>query len=343
MTAHPTSGGRLHEHVITSAALRGNPLGDPAERPLWVYTPPGYREDVRYPVVYVIQGYSGTISMWHNRTAFRPTFPERIDLLFSGPGADPALVVLVDAWTAYGGSQYLDSVATGNYHTYLCADVVSWVDGNYSTIADRDARAITGKSSGGYGAMVTAMLRPDVFGALATHAGDALFDTTYASVFPRLARRLRDDFDGSYDAFLTSFRTSPVPLLHELDELLIEVYGYAAAYSPGSDGRPRVPFDPATGRLVPDVWATWLERDPVRMAATHGEALRSLRGLWIDAGRRDEFYLDLGASAFHQAVLAAGVHPDRIHFELFDGTHAGIEYRYPTAIAWLLRRLRPAS
>jgi hypothetical protein len=181
--------------------------------------------------------------------------------------------------------------------------------------------------------------RSDLFSGFATHAGDALFDTSYTSIFPRLARRLRDDFGGSYQRFLDYFADAPVPLQHELDELLIEVYGYSAAYSSDADGTVHVPFDPRTGRLIPEIWNRWLAHDPVRMAPLHAEALRSMRGIWIDAGRRDEFYLDLGASAFHEAVTAAGVPADRVHFELFDATHAAIEYRYPLAIDWLVRRL----
>ncbi len=66
--------GRLDEHVFVSEALRDNPLGDPHERPLWVYVPPGYDDepDRRYPVIVVIQGYTGQLDMWRNRTAFRP-------------------------------------------------------------------------------------------------------------------------------------------------------------------------------------------------------------------------------------------------------------------------------
>lgn len=332
--------GTVHEHVITSEALRDNPLKDPHERPLWVYTPPSYESSrSAYPTIYVIQGYCGTISMWHNRTPFRRTFPELVDALFARDDVPPALVVYVDAWTRYGGSQYLDSPAVGDYHTYLCEDVVRWVDEHYRTIAHPDARAITGKSSGGYGAMVTAMLRPDVFGALATHAGDALFDTSYTASFPMLARRLRDEFGGSYDAFLDYFWKCDVPLRNEIDELLIEIYGYAAAYSSDADGTVHVPFDPATGRLIPEIWARWLAWDPVRMAPGHADALRSMRGIWIDAGRHDEYYLDHGATAFHQEVLRAGVEPERVHFELFDGGHGRIEYRYPPAMEWLTGRL----
>ncbi len=168
----------MHEHVISSELLRGNPLGDPSERPLLVYTPPGYDDspDRAYPAVYVIQGYTGHVAMWRSRTVFRQPFPETADAMFARGDAPPAVVVYADAWTAYGGSQFVDSPGTGRYHSYLCDEVVAYVDARYRTIPDAAHRAIMGKSSGGFGAMITPMLRPDLFGALATHAGDALYE-----------------------------------------------------------------------------------------------------------------------------------------------------------------------
>lgn len=58
--------GQVHEHVFDSALLRGNPLGDPHERPLWVYTPPGYDDDPerRYPTVYMLIGFTGQVRFW---------------------------------------------------------------------------------------------------------------------------------------------------------------------------------------------------------------------------------------------------------------------------------------
>ncbi|MGI5268890.1 alpha/beta hydrolase [Nonomuraea sp. CA-218870] len=337
--------GRMDHDVIDSAALRGNPLGDPHERPIWVYLPPGYDEDDtrRYPSIYVIQGYTGHLGMWANRTPFRRPYPELADAVFASGEAAPAIVVYVDAWTSVGGSQYLDSPGTGRYHTYLCEDVVAWVDARYRTVPDRDARAITGKSSGGYGAMVTAMLRPDVFGALATHAGDALFETCYQPGFPRNARELRERYDGSYDRFLADFR-GRVAGTRDSDLPLMETYAYASAYSADADGTVRIPFD-ANGALVPEVWERWLAVDPVRMARRpeHAEALRSMRAVWIDAGTRDEWYLDLGATAFREAVAEAGVPDERVHFELFEAGHMAIEYRYPLALAWLSHRLAGLS
>src|SRR6185312_3421208 len=117
--------------------------------------------------------------------------------LFASGEAPPAIVVYVDAWTAYGGSQFVDSAGTGNYHTYLCEDVVAWVDARYRTLPDRDHRGIAGKSSGGFGAMITPMLRPDLFGGLATHAGDSLYELCYIPEFGQAVRALRA-YGGSY-------------------------------------------------------------------------------------------------------------------------------------------------
>lgn len=335
--------GVLHRTQMYSAALEGNPLGDPATRPLWVYTPPGMDTARQYPAVYVIQGYTGQLSTWENRSAFRRTFPELVDAMFRDPSVPRAFVVFVDAWTRFGGSQYLDSPGTGNYQTYLCRDVVEFVDRNFSTIPDAAHRAVTGKSSGGYGAMVAGMTHPHVFGSLASHAGDALFDVVYMSAIPHAVRRLRDGFGGSYGRFLDQFWAADVPLKNPTDELLIELYGYAAAYSASSDGTVHIPFDPTSGALDHDIWQRWLQKDPVRMVSEHAEALRSLHSIWIDAGAADEFFIDLGATALHQQLLSQGVDADKVHFELFDGTHARIEYRYPLAIEWLIRRMGGAA
>jgi putative esterase len=329
--------GRFDEHVFVSDALRGNALGDPHERPLWVYVPPGYDDepDRRFPSIYVIQGYTGQLDMWRNRAPFAAkTFPELTDELFSAADAPPACVVVwVDAWTSIGGSQFLDSPAIGDYHTYLCEELVPWVDGRYRTLAAPESRAIAGKSSGGYGAMVTALLRPELFGALATHAGDALFENCYAKDFPVVARALRDRYGGSYERFWEDFRSRPGVLKPD-DFELINTWGMAAAYSDG-----QLPIDAATGELRPDVWARWLEWDPVRIARRRREAVRSWRAVYVDAGKGDEYFLDLGAEAFRRVCEELGAQD--VFFELFEGKHGGITYRYPLALRYLAERLAP--
>ena len=152
---------------------------------------------------------TGQLDMWRNRRAFSPSVLEAIDAWFAQPAAHPAIVAFVDAWTSYGGSQFLDSPGTGRYHTYLCDEVVPFVDASYRTLADAVHRGIAGKSSGGYGAMVTPMLRPDLFGGLVTHSGDALFEACYQPEFPQAARALRDEYGGSFEAFWADFRSRP--------------------------------------------------------------------------------------------------------------------------------------
>jgi S-formylglutathione hydrolase FrmB len=333
--------GRLEEHLIESELLRANPLDDPFERPLWVYLPPGYDDDPdrRFPSIYVIQGYSGHLTMWRNRTAFRQPFPETADQVYARHQAPPAIVVYVDAWTAYGGSQFVDSPGTGRYHSYLCDEVVPWVDGRYRTIAAREHRGIMGKSSGGFGAMITPMLRPDRFGGLATHAGDALYELCYIPEFGKAVRFLRE-YDGDIFRWWDDFR-SRVAFTKEEDFLLLMLLGVAACFSARDDGTPELPFDPRTGVLRDEVWGRWLDWDPVRMVPRYADALRSQRAIWIDGGTKDEWFLDIGAQAFRQALSEAGVVDDIVHFELFDAEHGGIDYRYPLSLAWLSERLAP--
>jgi Putative esterase len=329
--------GRLDRNVIDSQLLRGNPLGDPHERPLWVYMPPGYDDGARYPAVYVIQGYTGHIAMWANRAPYRRPFIETADALFANDDAPPCIVVYVDAWTAYGGSQFVDSPGTGRYHSYLCDEVVPWVDAHYRTIDSRDSRAISGKSSGGFGAMITPMLRPDLFSALATHAGDTLYELSYVPEFGKAARYLRE-YDHDISKWWDDFRSRP-SFTKECDEVLLITLGCSACFSARADGTPELPFEPRSGRLRPDVWQRWLDWDPVRMVPHYADAVRSLRAVWIDAGTRDEWFLDLGAEAFRAELGDAGLPDERVHFELFDAGHGGIEYRYPLALSWLAPRL----
>jgi len=331
--------GRIDELTITSELLRGNPLGDPFERPVMVYVPPGYDDepDRRYPSVYVIQGYTGHLAMWRNRTPFRQPFTETADQVFATGAAPPAIVVYVDAWTGYGGSQFVDSPATGRYHSYLCDEVVPWIDRRYRTLAGPAHRAISGKSSGGFGAMITPMLRPDLFGALATHAGDALYELCYLPEFGNCARALRD-YGGDIWRWWADFCSRPAFTRKE-DQTLLGMLGVAACFSAAGDGTIELPFDPRTGAVREQAWQRWLDWDPVRMVPGHADALRSMRAIWIDAGNADDFYLDLGAEAFRAALGEAGVADDVIAFELFDGTHAGIDYRYPMALAWLCQRI----
>jgi hypothetical protein len=331
---------RWEEHSFESDALRGNALGDPHVRPLYVWTPASYDGDDRrrYPSVYVIQGMTGMVRAWFNVSPWQPSFAESVEA-----ARHEAIVVLVDAFTAVGGSQFVDSPGIGRYHTYLCDEIVPWIDERYRTLAKREHRGIQGKSSGGYGAMITPMLRPDLFAGLATHAGDALFEACYARDFAPAARALRDKYDSSFDRFWQDFRSGRPVLSDANDPVLVNTYAMAAAYSAREDGTVELPFDVETGEQRDEVFARWLEWDPVRRARRPdvAETMRAMRAIWIDSGRSDEYYLDLGATALRRVLGEIGVSDDVVRFELFDGRHGGITWRYPLALAWLVERLSP--
>jgi hypothetical protein len=229
--------GRLVECELESEALRGNRLGDPSVRPLWVYLPPAVGDDgaPRHPAVYVLQGFTGRLDMWHARLPFRSTYPELVDALFAAGETPPCIVVFVDCWTSLGGSQFVDSPATGRYHTYLCEEVVPFVDSRFPTLAQREHRGLQGKSSGGYGAALTALLRPDLFSGFASHAGGGLFEVSIRPFFPRAVRHLRDRYAGSVERFLEQLREGPA-LAHPDDVHVLLQYAFSAAYAADDDG-----------------------------------------------------------------------------------------------------------
>jgi hypothetical protein len=136
----------------------------------------------------------------------------------------------------------------------------------------------------------------------------------------------------------TSGRTSQPPVVlegqrrHAAERL---VYGGVLLGGPGRDGA--ASYDTVTGELIPEIWERWLAVDPVRMVAGNADTLRSMRAIYIDCGKRDQFYLDLGAEAFRLELEKIGVHD--YFFELFDATHMGIEYRYPISLRYLAERL----
>jgi S-formylglutathione hydrolase FrmB len=334
----PARRGRVVEDAVDSAALRDNPLGDPARRTLYAWLPPAYDDDgdgTRFPVIYVLPGYGDAVEEWCTRELFEPTAFERLDLLFAADDAPPpCIVVFLDAATAYGGSQMVNSSATGRYQDYIVDDVVGHVDATYRTLPAPQHRGLSGHSSGGIGALVLAMRRPDVFGACASHAGDALFEHCYGRELGDFARALQDsgnDVVALRDRLLGDDqyrRRNFGPLM---------VLGCAAAYSPDPEASLGIglPVD-QWGRIVPRNWERWLANDPVRLVEQHADALRGLRAVYLDAGDSDEYYMDLGARALHESLDNLGV---AHRYERFGGRHGGVAYRYPIAWDHLARAL----
>jgi S-formylglutathione hydrolase FrmB len=313
-----------------SEVLRGNPLGDAHIRDLFVYLPPGYDESgERYPSVYCLTGFTGRGKMLLNDAAFTPNLAERMDKLIAAGKIAPMIVVMPNCFTFYGGSQYINSTATGNYEDYLTDEIVAFVDENFRTIKNRDSRAVMGKSSGGYGSLIMGMRHADAFGLVCSTAGDAYFEYCYPMDFAKAFRLIKGDPAGFMKLFWATEKHG------KDDHAAINTIGMAACYSPnGSDFD--LPFNLETGEIREDIWARWLEHDPVRLVEKSVENLKSLKLLFIDAGTRDEFALDVGARILSNKLTEFGV--PHIHEEFDDG-HFSIGYRYDRSLELISEKI----
>lgn len=327
--------GRVVIDAYHSRTLEGNPLGDPANRDVAIYLPPSYDMDTehRFPVVYMLMGFLGRGISMLNAQPFEPNIAERMDELIAN-GMDETILVLPDCFTAFGGSQYLNSSATGNYEDYLVSEIVPFVDCHYRTVPKPGARGVTGKSSGGYGAMVMGMRHSDVFGAVACHSGDMYFEMCYKPDFPKLLTAI--ERAGGLTQWWEQFKASPKKSRSDMEAL--NVLAMAAAYSPNPE-RPmgvELPFNLHTGELRPEIWERWLEHDPVYMASRYADALRSLRWLYLECGLRDQYNLQFGARIVSSRLKAMGI--DHV-YEEFDDDHLGINYRYNESLPQLVASL----
>jgi enterochelin esterase family protein len=326
--------GRIAVEHIESRVLSGNPLGDPSTRELFVYLPPGYdREPSRhYPVVYCLTGFTGRGQMLLNTQPFTPNLAERMDNLIAGGRIREMIVVMPDCFTRLGGSQYINSTATGRYEDHLVEEIVPFIDARFRTRPVREGRAVMGKSSGGYGALVHAMRHADTFSAAASHSGDCYFEYCYLPDFPKTVRALRGDARAFLDRFQREERKG------KDDITALNILAMSACYSPDPTDPLgfRLPFDLSTGKIHPAIWARWLEHDPVRMVARYAGELKSLKLLYLDAGTRDEFSLDLGAR-----TLCARLEEMQVAFihEEFDDGHFNISYRYDRSLAHISKAL----
>lgn len=314
----------------TSRVLKDNPLGDKYEREVIAYLPPGYeRSDERYPTVYCLSGFSGRGRMMLNDNAFTPNLAERLDGLIAAGTIRPMIVVMPDCFTWYGGSQYINSTATGNYEDYLTREIVPFVDESFRTIDERGSRAVVGKSSGGYGALIMGMRHADQFALISSISGDAYFECCYPMDFTKAFRRIKGDPTGFMKKFWATEKKG------RDDFSAVNVIGMSACYSPRGTGFD-LPFDTETGEIRDEVWQRWLGHDPVRLVEKYVENLKSLKLLYLEAGTRDEFGLDIGARVLSERLKRHGV--DHIHEEFDDG-HFNISYRYDRSLELISERV----
>jgi enterochelin esterase family protein len=331
--------GRVQVEAVGSIVLKDNPLGDPRLRQVPVYLPPSYGKvrGRRYPVIYCLAGFAGTGKSFLNFHPWRENLPERFDRLIAEGKAKECVLVMPDCFTAFGGSQYLDSAATGRYETHIIEELIGFFEDKMTLSTRPEGRAVVGTSSGGYGALMLAMRHPDVFGHMASHSGDMFFEACYGPDILKGVTAL-GKFDGSIERFLKEFRAARDK--DGFDHALVNLVGMSACYSPNPKSKAGfdLPCDPHTAELIPQVWARWKALDPVATAAKHRADLKKLRTIFFDAGKRDEFNLHLGARKLSRVLKGLGVR--HIHEEHGLG-HFDLAGRWDVSLALLSGRLTP--
>ncbi len=329
--------GRVQIDTVGSVVLKGNPLGDPSVRQVPVYLPPSYgsARGRRYPIIYFLAGFTGGGRSFLNYHPWRENLPERFDRLIAAGKARECVLVMPDGFTAFGGSQYLNSSATGRYEDHVVCELVGFFEDKLSISQRPEGRAVMGKSSGGFGALTLAMRHPDVFGHAVSHSGDMLFDVCYGGDIPKAVSAL-GKYKGSAERFLKEFRTSRNK--DSFDHALVNIMAMSACYSPNPKSRWGfdLPCDVQTGEILPKVWARWKAVDPVAAALRYRIHLKKLKTLWFDCGTRDEFHLHLGARKFSRVLKGLGV---RHTYEEHGFGHFDTAERLDTSLSLISKRL----
>lgn len=316
-----------------SKILMNNPLGDPSVRDFPVYLPPSYFDsDKQFPVVYLLSGFTGKGIMNMNVSFLSENIQQRLDRLISDKKIREMIVVMPDCITKYGGSQFINSTCTGKYEDYIIKELVPFIDYKYRTLNNLNSRAVCGKSSGGYGAVILAMKNPGTFGLMCSTAGDMYFEYCYEPDFPKFVTDI--SYYGKGHSAVAQFIKKELKFNQPKPKSfhnIINIIGMSSCYSPNPGGFKTkgynfdLPFDIYTGELDKKVFDKWLRHDPVRLVEKYKSNLKSLNLIYIDAGIKDEFNLHSGARIFCDKLGKNKI--KHIHEEFNDG-HMNIQYRY---------------
>jgi S-formylglutathione hydrolase FrmB len=365
--------GTLFVLEYTSKILAGNPLGDPHVRKLGVWLPPQYDQGItkhgrggpgrRFPVLWDLVGFTGSGLAHTGWKPFGDNVPERAARLIHEHKMGPAIIVFPDCFTALGGNQYINSAAIGNYADYLTQELIPFVDAEFRTLARREHRGCFGKSSGGYGSIIHGMKYAKHWGAIADHSGDAYFDFVYWHDWPntlntlaqhraakrkpgpadvRRESRYRGAAEGFDDGRIKRFldHVWKKEKLSAAEGHCIMNICMAASYDPDPKAPLgfRIPFNLETGETLPGRWNNWRRHDPVNLVEKYRANLKSLRGIYIDCGWRDQYHIHYGSRMLSARLAAAGI---RHSYEEFDDDHSDVDYRMDVSLPFLYRALKP--
>jgi Putative esterase len=328
-----TPRGTVHTVFLDSQVLKDNLLGDPTKRRIDVYVPAAH-DGRRLPLLVDLVGFTGGGPSHSNWKNFGENLPERLDRLIAAGTMPPCVVAMPDCFTRLGGNQYINSAAVGRWDDFLLQEAMPFVESKFGC-GGAGRRGCFGKSSGGYGAMVHALLHPDFWAAAASHSGDAGFDLLFASDFPKVLRAIAKT-ENSIRKWLEQFFAAPKVKDDEVHVLMI--LAMCATYDADPDAYlgVRLPVTADTCEYIAERWANFLKWDPLVLAEKHGEGLKRLKALYIDCGDIDQYNLVYGSRRMHRRLTELGV-PHV--YEEFADDHSSVDYRMDVSLPILAKAL----
>lgn len=328
---------------MESQLLKGFPLVTSPSRLVPVLLPANYSPSRRYPTIWMLDGYLGTGRSLMSESGFLgESLGSQLLRLMQEDALPECIFVFPDPTTRFGGSQFIDSAVCGPFMRHITEELIPFIDSQFSTIARKNGRVVCGHSSGGYGALMISMLRPQFFGYCIASAVDSAFELSMAGSFPTVAMRLKKY--GGEEAFLNYFFTQPRPEKCSKDDFLtLMTIAMGTCYSPDPARTGvwcQLPFDHETCTMKEDIWNEWLKHDPVRMVPNHLGELSQLRWLHLDCGAEDEFSAQFG----HRRIAATLRQNNIEHLSSeFQGGHSGTSFRWQFRFKELAPFLRSFS
>ena len=328
--------GRIERLVVDSNLLK-NRLGDPTKREVIVHIPKQGLELInqgsKLPVLIYLAPFTSSGLARAGWKAFAETLPQRHERLVNEQKMPPTILVLPDCFTSLGGNQFVDSKILGAWSSWLHECLKPTIEQRYST---NGKFALFGKSSGGYGALHNAIHHEGEWNAIASHSGDVGFDILYRSDFPTTATQINQQ--GGLDKFFTHIKTCSKLSGDDFHALMI--CAMAASYDSNdmqnSVNGIRLPFELDTCEIDNSIWNNWLTFDPLNSIQQNADSLKSLDLLYIDCGNRDQYGIQYGSRLMVKILQEHGINH---HWEEFEGTHSGIEYRLDTSMPMLAKAL----
>jgi pimeloyl-ACP methyl ester carboxylesterase len=279
---------------VPGVTLRGNPLGDPEERRVAVFAPGGTKADAPMAMVIYLPGWGGSSEDVIAQGA-GAWFGSVLDQL----AADglPLRLAIVDGRSRYGGSQFLNSTATGNYADYVADEILPALKARYTFPSGPISCLLAGHSSGAYGALMLAMRRPALFAAVVAMSPDSDFETTHKPLVtqPSVRAITRADLDAAM---------APAGAFHlPADELAGLVMGLCANYAPiaGQPGRFEWLYDDG-GKWRAEAWQRWLDLDPLNVVRRRADAFAPGQRIYLDGAALDEFGANIGARKIYDVL-----------------------------------------